>query len=367
MSFIHNNCSYLMSKINSLLIYKNRFMQSFLLCSLLVCVLTGCSNSNFEKTKGSDNPPYISKSSFLLNTIVSVNIYDKQEEKLLDECFDLIAKYEAIYSRTVESSELYALNSGSASHNGLTYQISEEMSDILQYGLYYSKLSDGAFDISVAPITSLWDFTAFNPKVPSREDIANALSYVNYEYIQLNETQVTFSKQGVGIDFGAIAKGYIADKVKEYLLANGVKSAMINLGGNVLCVGEKIDGTPFKVGIQKPFDDRNETIAIIEISDLSVVSSGIYERYFNLDGVSYHHILNPKTGYPYENELVSVTIISKASVDGDGLSTTCFALGLEKGLELINSLTDAYAVFITKDYEIYYSDGFKDFVNVIEQ
>ncbi|MHB8131145.1 MAG: FAD:protein FMN transferase [Mobilitalea sp.] len=326
---------------------------------LFLSALIGCSKSISNDDTVVEPVPYITKTEFLLNTVITINLYDKQDTTLLEECFDLIANYETIYSRTSENSELYALNHGTAPRIGLTYQISDELSDLLSYGLNYSKLSKGAFDISIAPITSLWDFTAPNPVVPDSEAILAALPFVNYEFIELETNEVTFAKEGVGIDLGAIAKGYIADKVKNFLLSNGVKSAMINLGGNVLCVGGKPDGTPFHVGIQKPFANRNETIAVMDINDLSVVSSGIYERFFTLDGISYHHILNPKTGYSYDNNLVSVTILSKESVDGDGLSTTCFALGLEKGLALIASLPDTYAVFITKNYDIYYSEGFE--------
>jgi thiamine biosynthesis lipoprotein len=336
------------------------------LCLLLLLLLTGCSNSKNRDGSSAEEVPFITKSDFLLNTVVTINLYDKQDEKLLQECFELIKKYENIYSRTSESSELYALNHGTAPHKGLTYQISDELSDIFKYGLYYSKLSGGAFDISVAPLTSLWNFITDEPKLPKQEDILAALPFVNYEYIQLNKKEVTFTKEGVAIDLGAIAKGYIADRLKELLISKGVKSAMINLGGNVLCVGEKPKGIPFHVGIQKPFAGRNETVAVMEINDLSVVSSGIYERCFTLDGVTYHHILDPKTGYPYDNSLVSVTIISNKSMDGDGLSTTCFALGLDKGLELIASLPDTYAVFITKDYEIFYSKGFEDAIKLLD-
>ena len=149
------------------------------------------------------------------------------------------------------------------------------------------------------------------------------------------------------------------DKIKEFLLSKGVKSAIINLGGNVLCIGSKPDKTPFRIGIQKPFADRSETIATVDITDQSVVSSGIYERFFEKDGQLYHHILNPKTGYPYDNSLISVTIICDSSTDGDGLSTSCFALGLEKGMELINSLPDVHSVFITSDDKLHYSENFQ--------
>jgi thiamine biosynthesis lipoprotein len=312
------------------------------------------------------NPAYISKSGFLLNTQITIQIYDKKEEKILSGCFDLIAKYEVIYNRTDEDSELYALNHRTAPHNGLTYQISEEMADLITFGLYYCTLSKGAFDITIAPITSLWNFTQFTPVIPSEDEIREALTHVNYKNLQVNGNQLTYANEGIQMDFGAIAKGYIADQVKKYLIKQGVKSALINLGGNLVCVGSKPDGSPFKVGIQKPFSDRNETIATIDITDLSVVSSGIYERFFTIDDVIYHHILNPDTGFPYENELISITIISKASVDGDGLSTTCFALGLKKGMELINRLTDTYAVFITKDYQVHYSKDFLEVFSVTE-
>jgi thiamine biosynthesis lipoprotein len=338
------------------------FITNILLSVIVISlsVFSGCGTSDRNTDTKTPEVPYITQSDFLLNTVITINLYDMQDKDILNECFKLIRKYENIYSRTNESSELYALNNGSAPRKGSSYQISDEMSDILSFGLHYSELSKGAFDITIEPVSSLWNFIAENPEVPDEADIHAALPFVGYKNITLNGNQVTFGKEGNGFDLGAIAKGYIADRVKEFLLSEGVKSAMINLGGNVICVGEKPDGTPFHVGIQKPYADRNETIAVMDISDFSVVSSGVYERYFLLDGVSYHHILNPKTGYPYDNNLISVTIISEKSSDGDGLSTTCFALGLEKGLELIASLPNTYAVFITNDYQIYYSEGFEE-------
>ena len=308
---------------------------------------------------------YLSKTDFLLNTVVTVSLYDKQEEDLLEGCFALIRKYEAIYSRTLESSELYALNHGDApilsqSAGAITYSISDELADIIQSALYYSKLTGGAFDLTVAPITSLWNFQSEKPVLPDPVKLDHALTLVDYRKVQLSGNEITFAKPGIGIDLGAIAKGYIADRLKSYLTENDVHSAIINLGGNILCVGEKGNQEPFVVGIQKPYAERNETAAVMKINDLSVVSSGVYERYFDLDGKIYHHILNPHTGYPYDNGLISVTILSERSVDGDGLSTSCFALGLEEGLALIERIPNTYAVFITSDYVLHYSDGFPE-------
>lgn len=334
---------------------------------LVLLLLSGCKNSNSGVGTDQTKVPFITRTDFMLNTVVTINLYDKQDEAVLNGCFDLIAKYENICSANSEVSELYKLNNRSLPVKDDTYQISDELSDVISNGLYYSKLSKGAFDISIWPLSSQWDFLSEDHVVPEESAIQAALPYVNYEYITLKGNSISFAKDKTSIDLGAIAKGYIADRLKDYLLSNGVNSAMINLGGNVLCVGNKPDGSPFKVGIQKPFADRNETIAIMEIKDLSVVSSGVYERFFEIDGKLYHHILNPKTGFPYDNGLIAVTIISKKSVDGDGLSTSCFALGLEKGLELIASLPDTYAVFITSDYQVHYSKGFKEAIKVKEQ
>lgn len=300
----------------------------------------------------------ISKTAFKLNTVVTITIYDSSDESLLTEALALCDRYEKLFSRTLKTSELYKLNHQVLPEKDGFYDISPETASLIQKGLEYSSLSDGAFDLSIAPVSSLWDFTSEEKIVPSKDMIEKALPLVGYEKITLKKNAVKFETPGMGLDLGAIAKGYIADRIKEFLKEKGVKSATINLGGNILCIGAKPDGTPFRVGIQKPFADRSETIASVDITDRSVVSSGIYERYFKKDGTLYHHILNPKTGYPYQNSLVSVTIISDKSVDGDALSTSCFSLGLEKGMELINRLPDTEAVFITDDNQLHYSKNF---------
>lgn len=345
---------------------KSNFMKFVSILLVTLITVNGCNylekSSNSEKSSS-----YITKSSFLLNTIITITIYDEEDEKILDNAINIIRDYEKIFSRTDEKSELSKINLDlSSTNDAKPIEISDELYDILEDGLYYSQLSSGAFDITIAPVISLWDFTASQPSLPAKEDILNALQYVDYNSLQLENNQISSYKPGFSIDLGGIAKGYIADKVKEYLVSTGVESALINLGGNVLCIASKPDGSPFKIGIQKPFADRDETVAIMEITDLSVVSSGIYERFFTIDNKSYHHILDPTSGYPYDNDLVSVSIISKKSVDGDGLSTTCFALGLEKGMELVEKTPDTYGIFISKDYEIYYTDGFKEAIKVIE-
>lgn len=355
-----------------------------ILCTVLVCpilLFTGCGNITDADTSTTGNEP-ISISSIKLNTAVQITIYDSQDKSLLDDCLALCDRYELIFSRTNENSELYKLNhrkdtsdkdpnadgqtipypiSGTAD----TWHISEDLASLLSQGLSITRESDGAFDIAIAPLTSLWDFTAEDPKVPDDAAIQKALPLCSSDGVTIDDQDITLPSDDIQFDVGAIAKGYIADRMKDLLVKKGVNSAIINLGGNVLCIGSKPDGTPFKVGIQKPFADRNETEAVMDITGKSVVSSGIYERCFKQGGKLYHHILNPQTGYPYENGLISVTIISDQSVDGDALSTTCFALGLEDGLKFAEK-KGVQAVFITEDYELHYTDGFQDEINVTD-
>ena len=366
---------------------KHRFQRRFfylILCTALVCpmlLFTGCQNAADTDTAARKEP--ISISSIKLNTAVQITIYDSQDKSLLDDCLALCDKYELIFSRTDEESELYKLNhriSDSAVSNQTTetqptpyqingttntWHISEDLAALLSEGLSITKESDGAFDIAIAPLTSLWDFTAEDPKVPDDADIQNALPQCSSDGVTIDGQDITLPSDDIQFDVGAIAKGYIADRLKDFLVKKGVNSAIINLGGNVLCIGSKPDGTPFKVGIQKPFADRNETEAVMDITGKSVVSSGIYERCFKQNGKLYHHILNPKTGYPYDNGLISVTIISDQSVDGDALSTTCFALGLDEGLKFAEK-KGVQAVFITEDYELHYTDGFQDEIKVTD-
>lgn len=355
-----------------------------ILCTVLVCpmlLFTGCQNTTGTSTATEKEP--ISISSIKLNTAIQITIYDSQDKSLLDDCLALCDRYELIFSRTNENSELYKLNhriSDSAASNQTietqttpyqvngttnTWHISEYLAALLSQGLSITRESDGAFDIAIAPLTSLWDFTAEDPKAPDDADIQKVLPLCSSDGVTIDGQDITLPSDDIQFDVGAIAKGYIADRLKDFLVKKGVNSAIINLGGNVLCIGSKPNGTPFKIGIQKPFADRNETEAVMDIAGKSVVSSGIYERCFKQGGKLYHHILNPQTGYPYDNGLISVTIISDQSVNGDALSTTCFALGLKDGLKFAEK-KGVQAVFITEDYELHYTDGFQDEINVTD-
>lgn len=312
-------------------------------------VLSGCSLSPASSAT-------VSKNGFFLDTVVSLTLYGTKEEAPLDECFSLLENFESLLSRTKEGSDIWNINHS----GGNPVTVSEETAQLLQIALHYCELSDGAFDITVAPLLDLWNFQPEQHKgtVPDPEEIREALSHINYKNIQLNGTTVTLLDPKAAIDLGGIAKGYIADCIRDLLVSKGYHSALINLGGNVLTVGTKPDGTAFRVGIRKPFSESGEQIAIVACEDRSVVTSGTYERYFEQDGKRYHHILNPADGYPVENGLASVTILSPDSIDADALSTACFVLGPERGMELIESLDGIEALFVTEDLEQIVSSGF---------
>lgn len=308
--------------------------------------------------KTAQNQEPITATSFKLNTVVKITIYDCADQEILEEAFRLCDTYEKIFSRTHRDSELYKLNHGLLPEENGAYKVSESLAQLVSKGLSYSELSGGAFDVSIGPLSSLWDFSSGEHAVPSQEEIDRAKMLVGYQDVSVNDQTIDL-KKGMSLELGAIAKGYIADRIKEFLISKGVKSAVIDLGGNVLCIGGRTDGNPFHIGIQSPFEDRNKTVGTIEIRDKSVVSSGVYERYFKKDGRLYHHILDPKSGYPYDNDLLSVTIISDQSADGDALSTVCFSLGLKKGMELIERIPNVQAIFITSDGMLHFSEGFE--------
>lgn len=326
---------------------------ALLLLFLSPCFFFGCS----PKT---DQP--VSKTGFFFDTVITVTLYDGGTESVLDGCFALAEKYEKMFSVSIEDSEVSKINK--AKGNFVT--VSDETIDLLRKGISYCELSEGGFDITIGKLSSLWDFSNEDGEVPDAGLISDAVSSIGYQNIEMKGNDARLRAPDAAIDLGGIAKGYIADRMKEYLNENGVTSGMINLGGNVLCIGEKKDGSPYRVGIQKPFDERGSAIAVVEVNDQSVVSSGVYERYRKDGDKLYHHILNPSTGYPYDNHLLGVTVICNTSADGDGLSTACFSLGLEKGMSLIESLPDTEAVFITDDYKLHGSSGIGDSVPLKE-
>ena len=327
---------------------KKTFIPLILTASLLTLSTSGCSTSSEIS-----NP--ITYTDTLFDTVINVQIYDSEDFDLIDGCKELCRKYDRMFSKDDDGSEILKINNA----GGTPTEVSDDTIEILNTGLYYSELSKGIFDITIGTVTSLWDFQSDEHKIPDQESINEALTHVDYQNVVISGNTVTLKDPEAKLDVGAIAKGYIADKLKEYLKGNGCNHALINLGGNVLAVGGKDDDTAFHVGIQEPFDETGEAITSVMLEDQTLVTTGIYQRYFTVDDVIYHHIIDPSTGYPSDNQLYSVTIKTDSSLNADALSTLTFLLGLDKGMELIDSLDGVEALFITSDMELIYTDQFQ--------
>ncbi|MEG0050595.1 MAG: FAD:protein FMN transferase [Terrisporobacter sp.] len=300
-----------------------------------------------------------------VNEITLYNIKKSNVEKIFEECASILNDIDNKMSETINSSEINNINKNA----GKNYvKVSKDTYKVIKESLIYSKMSNNTFDIAVGPIIDLWSIGTDNARVPSDNEIKNTLPLVNYKDVLINDEDysVKLAKENMKINLGGIAKGYAADKIYAYLKSQKVESAIINLGGNIYALGNKENNEPFSIGVQDPTKPRGNSIGNIKVSDKSVVTSGIYERYLEKNNKIYHHMINPKDGYPFDSNLSSVTIISNSSMDCDALSTTTFGLGLDKGRKLIESLDNVDAIFITKNKEIYLSKNSKNKFNLTD-
>ena len=298
---------------------------------------------------------------FFLNSILTLDIYDTglDNAKINQEVEDRVRELENKMSTKIATSEVSKINDNAGIDK---VKVSDDTYTVIKEALKYGKISKGKFDITVGNLVDLWGIGTENEKVPSKEEIQKALATVDYNKVEIDDNNKTvfLKDKGMKIDLGAIAKGYVADDIVKILEKDGVKSAIINLGGNVYVYGNKA-GKNFKIGIRNPLSpDPNDYLGIYQSQNESVVTSGVYERFFEKDGKRYHHILSTSDGYPIDNNLISTSIITKSSMDADALSTTTFALGLEEGLKLIENTKNTEAMFITADKKIYMTSGLKE-------
>lgn len=312
-------------------------------------LLSGCSDSISHEPEKANF--------FAMDTAMDFTIYGDAD--LLDESKDIISSLEKSVSVTDEDSRIYAIN-----HAG-TGTLSEPSADLMKKALELCRRTDGALDISIYPIVKAWGFTTGNYQVPSEENIQTLLPSVNYTKIQYDAAAETVTlPEGMEIDLGSVAKGYAGQLVAQMLRNHGVKSALMNLGGNVQTVGGKPDGSPWRIGIKDP--QGQDAMMVLSILDQAVVTSGGYERYFEQDGQKYWHIMNPFTGHPADSGLLSVTIVGDDGIICDGLSTALFVMGLEKATEFWLQSSDFEAVFVTTEGEVYITEGLKDDFSLTE-
>ncbi|GMQ73749.1 FAD:protein FMN transferase [Tetragenococcus halophilus] len=312
--------------------------------------------------QGMKKEPY-TQEEFLLGTYTRIRVFDEDKEDVLQPAFDRIKELEDKITINQSGSEIDEINENAGEK---PVKVSKDIYDLLKQARDYSEKSDGGFNLMVGAITQLWRIGFDDARKPSQDEIDEALKHVDYNDIVFDDDKQTvyLEDEDAIIDLGAIAKGYIADEAVAVLKEHDVKSAIVDLGGNIYVVGHSNRGEneDWTVGIQDPNDERGSVLGSIKESDKTIVTSGIYERYLEVDGESYHHLFDAETGYPYDNDIASATVITDKSIDGDGLTTVIFDKGVKDGLKYIedNTPEGTSAVFVTKEDKVYMTEDIED-------
>jgi len=298
-----------------------RHYRLYLLIPVIIILISGCSSNSKQQGE------HISETRLLLDTYCTITIHGDVDSELLDEAFMLCGELEALLSMTIEGSDVWRINfadGGNLLIDPRTYQV-------IEAGLAFGEISGGLFDINIGRLTRLWDFGSGDNYVPSEAEINKA------------------SAESVWIDLGAIAKGYIADMIIMFLVDRGVTGAMVDLGGDVVTLGNRSDGDPWRIALRRPFGSLEDWIGVIEVSGQAVVSSGVYERSFEKEGNFYHHILDPGTGMPVKTDVVSATVIAESALIGEGLSTIAVLVGSDKALAYFEQNTGFLGAVLVLD------------------
>ncbi|QVK17851.1 FAD:protein FMN transferase [Mycoplasmatota bacterium] len=347
-------------------------MRKLITLSILVLtiILTGCQKKEIQQIQQSGIDYYQ-----YFDTIITIQVWDTKsystDSNLWEGAEDIIQHIQRTFQRTKplkneDPSELYLLNQSAGS--GEAFKCSDDLYEVIKIGMDFANTTNGKFDPTIGPLVDLWDIHSVEESHPAPTDtqIKSLLPLTNYQSVQMNDEEKTvlLPKEGMIIDLGAIAKGFAADKLVEYFEAQGIKHAIINLGGNIYVLGSRFekrtDGTEnWSIGIRDPKQDISSPLGRVFLTDSTVVTSGVYERYIIDPNTQkmYHHILDPDTGYPAENNISSVTILTKSSTTADALSTSIFTLGVEEGLKFIENYEGVEAVFIDSNMKVYKSSG----------
>mgnify|MGYP002921552950 CR=1 FL=1 len=317
-------------------------------------IAAGCIIQSFQKH---GNNQICQKQLFAMDTYMTFEAHGKYAEEAVDAAIEEVKKLDALLSTGSASSEVYEINSAGQG------TVSEDTARLLKLSEEIYESTDGLFDITVYPLMELWGFPSKSYHVPTETELQRVLTSVGFDKLSFNGKQVLLS-EGQKIDFGGIAKGYASGKVIEIFQSYGIEDGLVSLGGNIQTIGVNQEGLPWNIGIRDPKGDQNDIIASVRISGKAVVTSGGYERYFEEDGNTYIHILNPKTGYPADGDLVSATIISKDGALADAMSTSVYLMGLEKAEDYWRAYGEDFEmILMTEDGNIYVTEGIsEDFV-----
>lgn len=342
---------------------RKKYTYLLLMLAALIVGLTACGKADEQENTAKINKQPYSDEQFLLGTYVQVKIYDEGKKDVLEKAFDRVKELGDKITINQSGSEIDEVNANAGIK---PVKVSEDVYYLAKQAYEYSEDSAGGFDMAIGAVTQLWRIGFSDARKPEQTEIDAALKLVDYHKVQFDDDAQTIylEEKGMKIDLGAIAKGYITDEVVKVLKKNEVTTAIVDLGGNVYVLGHSPRGEdkPWTVGIQDPNEARGTVLGTIHEKNKTLVTSGIYERFLEVDGVKYHHLFDPKTGYPFDNDIASVTIITDKSIDGDGLSTAVFSMGVKKGLEYVeDDLHDGTdAIFVTREGKVYVTKDIED-------
>ena len=306
------------------------------------------------------------KDIFALDTVITIKVFgDRSAKKAMDRAIDRIKEIEDHMSPTRKGSDVSKVNQAAGVE---PVEVHDDTFYVIQKALEYGRLTEGIFDITIRPIVELWGITSDHPKVPTEQEIKEKLSLIDYKKVIIDDEKKTvyLEDKGMGIDLGAIAKGYAADEAARILREAGVKHALLNLGGNIITIGGKPDGSSWRIGLQDPRakETGQDHFAIIEVANTTIVSSGDYERYiveiYEKTGERYHHIFDPRIGSPARSGLMACSIITDSSIDADALSTIVFIMGYEEGFKAVQEMANVEAIAVTLDKDVYTTEGLED-------
>ena len=334
-------------------------------CLSVSLLLGGCNNikqdattetKNTQTEEKAESNEEASKDIFAMDTYMTVTAYGAKAQEAVDEAEAEIQRLDKLLSTGNEESEIAQLNQNKSA------TLSEDAGYLVERALELNKETDGAFDIAIYPVMEAWGFPTQNYQVPTANTLESLLKLADASQIIYDENsrKISFGREGMKIDLGGIAKGYTSSRIMDIYKENNISSGLVNLGGNVQALGTKPDGSKWRVAVQSP-DDTEDYLGILSVEDKAVITSGGYERYFEQDGKTYHHIIDPKTGYPAENGLTSVTVVSEDGTLADGLSTSLFIMGKDKAIEFWRAHSDEFdIIMLTDEGKLYVTEGIQD-------
>ena len=324
-------------------------MKRFLPFFLCLLLLSGCA-----ALSGEAEPAQVQF--FSMDTVMSIRVYDGGGKDAIQAARQEVERLDKLLSRTTTDSEISALNSHAG--DGTLVSMEPEVIQLLAFAQSISQLLPGDFDITIAPVMDAWGFTTEERHVPSDAALSAAMALVDSSLLTVDEdaSAARLEQAGMEVDLGAVAKGFAASRAEAVLREHDVTSALVDLGGNITAIGGKLDGSPWQVAVKDP-QNTSEALCVLSLSDQTASTSGGYERYFEQNGVIYHHIIDPKTGYPAQSGLLSVTVVSSNQMLADALSTALFVGGEEDALAFWRSRDDFELVLCTEDNRVIVTEG----------